>query len=278
VFKACSILPIRRTVALLLPPPDKEPLARSPLELVVCQIRFDTNLAVSDGHVALAFHEQLGGRSGSYPKISQVAAQELNLALGAGVPPIGQARSLSGWRFAAEDDRWLVSLMPDFVSLETSAYTTWEDDFQTRLETIVDALAEVIKPALEQRLGLRYVDRLDEPAVEFAQEWQPYIAPELLGLLRHERLGEAVVAARQSLVLRLAEDVNCGLTHGFAADPNQGGKLSYVLDFDIFRDQARAFDAAQAKEAATKFNEYALQLFQLAVTPAFLEQARSEKA
>jgi uncharacterized protein (TIGR04255 family) len=262
-------------VATMLPQPDKTRLARSPLELVVCQLRFDTNLAVSDGHVALTFHERLGGRGGSYPKISQMASQELNLAVAAGIAPVGQTRSLAGWRFAADDDSWLVSLMPDYVSLETSAYTSWEGDFQGRLEAIIDAVAEVIKPALEQRLGLRYVDRIDEPSVESAQEWEPFIASELLGLIRHELLGEAVAAARQSLLLRLAGDVSCGLTHGFAADPSEGGKLSYLLDFDIHRDQPRAFEAARVKEAATQFNEYALQLFQLAVTPAFLDQARS---
>ena len=260
-------------MAISLPAPDRRPLARSPLELVVCQLRFETNLAVSDGHVALSFHETLGGRSGRYPKIGQMTSQELNLAVGAGIP-VGHARSLAGWRFAAEDDRWLVSLMPDYVSLETSAYTTWEDDFQPRLDAIIDALAEVLKPALEQRLGLRYVDRIVEPAVGSAAEWGPYIAPELLGLIRHEALGAAVTASRQTLLLQLDEEVKCGLTHGFAPDPSKGGELSYLLDFDIHRDQARAFDATHTKEAAVQFNTFALQLFQMAVTPTFLEYAR----
>ena len=56
-------------MALDLPEPDDAQLPRSPLELVVFQVRFENRLRVSEGAVALAFHGALG--DGEYPNIER---------------------------------------------------------------------------------------------------------------------------------------------------------------------------------------------------------------
>ncbi len=68
--------------------------------------------------------------------------------------------------------------MPDHVSLETTSYTTWGDDFQPRLTALIEATATCVEPAIEQRLGLRYVDRIRELELTSIGAWRDYIAPE----------------------------------------------------------------------------------------------------
>src|SRR3954453_15486492 len=118
----------------------------APLAMVVCQVHYDTNLAVADATTARALHDALGGRTGSYPRVQQIQS-----------PAAG-----GGWRFVADDERWAVAALPDRVSLETTSYENW-DHFRERLQAVLAAAAEQLEPAVEQRLGLRYINRLAQP-------------------------------------------------------------------------------------------------------------------
>jgi uncharacterized protein (TIGR04255 family) len=172
----------------------------------------------------------------------------------------------------SDDGSWVVSLMPDHAALETTAYTTW-DEFQPRLATLIDATAEHVRPTFEQRLGLRYVDRIRELELATAPEWEPFIAPELLGLAGHPQLGQAIKTAQQQILLDVDDGVQCLLRHGLIAD-EQRGVADYVLDYDVHRVRSRPFDAESIKEAAEVFNRAALQLFQASVRRELMERFR----
>ena len=83
----------------------------------------------------------------------------------------------------------------------------------------------------------------------------------------HERIGPGVTAAEQQIVLEVDDDTKCGLRHGFFADPERDLALTYVLDFDLYREGVRVFDRDEILSAADQFNTFALQLFQEATTP-----------
>ncbi len=246
-------------MALDLPEPIKTQLKTSPLDLVVCQVQYDHNLAVADAKVARAFHEALGGRDGQYPLVEQIEMQNVKLALGPGIAA-PTSSGTAGWRFADREGGWFITLMPDHVALETTAYTTWEGEFRDRLEKTLGAAAEEIEPSLENRLGLRYIDRIEDESVETPKDWARCIEPALLGVPLHEGLGSGLLSAQQVAVLELAEDVRCGLRHGFAMEKAE--VAAYLLDFDIYREESRAFGVEGILEAADRFNEFALQLFQ----------------
>jgi uncharacterized protein (TIGR04255 family) len=247
-------------MALNLPDPDTARLPKSPLELVVCQIRFEKRLRAAEAAVALEFHGDLGGPNGLYPRLDEITGQELLVTGGPGVQPLAEATEVGGWRMASEDGAWVVTLMPDHVSLETTGYTTWADDFEGRLNKVIDATAKHIAPAIEQRLGLRYLDRIKELELNSIQAWDAYVRPELLGPILHPELGPAVVAAAQQVVLNIDDQVRAALRHGPIAD-DQAGRVDYLLDYDIFRQSARPFDAKGLLKSAQEFNIYALQLF-----------------
>jgi uncharacterized protein (TIGR04255 family) len=256
-------------VPLPLPPPDRTRLARSPLELVVCQLRFETQPEVSEAEIALAVHEALGGSDGRYPRLEPVAAQTVNFMMGApGAPPAVSQQGVSGWRYQSADGAWTVSLMPDNVSLETTRYTEWED-FSQRMRELLDVTASHVGPGIEQRLGLRYIDRINEVDASTPADWEPYLIPELLGLVLHEQLGPAVRTARQQLLLDLGEGYSCGVNHGFV--PGESDRLNYLLDYDLFREGGRPFHVDAVSEALEILHDDAGKLFQASITPALYE-------
>lgn len=252
-----------------LPAPDRTRLARSPLELVVCQLRFETRAQVAEAPIALAIHEALGGAAGRYPRL-EALGQAVNVIVGPGAPPAVSQQTVSGWRYQSGDGSWIVSVAPDNVSLETTGYTEWED-FSQRMRELLDVTASHIAPGIEQRLGLRYIDRITEVDASSPAEWRPYIAPELLGLVLHEQLGAAVKTARQQLVLDLGDGYSCNVGHGFVPENN---RHNYLLDFDLFREGGRPFSADNVSEALEILHDDAGKLFQALITSDLYEFLR----
>jgi uncharacterized protein (TIGR04255 family) len=263
VFNSCSKYADRTDVPLHLPEPDQARLPRAPLDLVVCQLRFEARPQVGDAALALAVQASLGGED-RYPRLDQVQAQAFNVVVGPGVASaLGQTPTGTGWRLQSPDARWGVSLMPDHVALETTEYTDW-DEFRDRMVALLDATAEHVAPGIEQRLGLRYIDRIGEVDAQTPRDWEPYVTRELLGLVCHDALGPVVTAARQQLLLDLGEGFSCTFTHGLL--PDEGERLSYLLDYDLSREGGRPFDPAGVLAALEILHTDALKLFQASVT------------
>lgn len=246
-----------------LPVADSTRLDRSPLQLVVCQIKFEQTVAVGDPRLILALHEELGGADGPYPKVEQVRGSRLDIPvnLGGQSPGVPSETSFTAWRMQHADG-WMVTVMPDSVSLETTRYTAWTSDFKPRLTALVDATAKHIKPATEQRVGLRYVDRIVEPPVTEPDQWRGLIADEALGALLHPTLGPLVRAIQQQLILDLGDGISAIVRTAMVADPAASDNLAYMLDIDVFREGVRAFDSASIKGAVVNLHDINLRLFQ----------------
>jgi uncharacterized protein (TIGR04255 family) len=180
---------------------------------------------------------------------------------------------MSGWQLKSADENWEVELMPDHLGLETKAYSTWRD-FRTRFAAALTALAEIVSPTLEHRIGLRYIDRVQEPEIALPDGWTPYIAAELLGSVAHPTLGGAILAQQQQVMIDLGDDARCRFAHGFLRADNE--RLHYFLDYDMHREGARAFEPDGIIDKLDEFNTDALKLFQASVTAALLERLRSE--
>jgi uncharacterized protein (TIGR04255 family) len=262
-------------MGLNLPNPDTSRLPRSPLELVICQIRFDRRLRVGEAPTALAFHEDLGGPSGRYQQLDEIEGQQLVISAGPGVEQTSQSRKTSGWKFSSENGEWIVTLMPDHVALETTAYTTWDDDFGPRLSEVVKATAKHIEPTMEQRLGLRYVDRISELKLTSIREWSDYIAPELLGLVLHPAIGPEIVNLGQQLLIGVDDQVQAGVRHGPVVDA-ESDYVDYLLDYDLFRQGGRPFEVESVLKTVSQLNRYALQLFHASATEKLLEFLRGQ--
>jgi uncharacterized protein (TIGR04255 family) len=253
-----------------LPEPDRRELPRAQLPLVLCQIRFEPLPLATDPKVAIAIQDQLGGRTGPYPRTEPM--QNLTLSPGA----LGGAiAATTGWRFISQAGDWIAAVQSDQTSLETTAYSTW-DEFRDRLFALIDAVSAHLTPASVTRVGLRYSNRLTDPQVADPRDWGQYLAPELLGLLVHDGLSEGVIAAQQQVDFDPDGEAKSTLRHGFFRDDQAAGRLTYVLDFDSYREGFRAWDTDAIKQTAVGFNDLTLQLFQQIVTPDLLAYLRGE--
>ncbi len=261
-------------MAVELPAPDRTILEKTPLTQVVCQVRFDEAESVIDRKAARRFFEELGGADGAYPKFAQIHSQRVTVnaeALPGETPTIEQDR---GWRFSDPEGAVHVTLLPGSLALETTAYRSW-DEFAPRLEQAFSVLAAEVDPAVEQRLGLRFVNLVVLNDVHDAAGWEGYLSSDLLAPALHPVLGPGVVAAQHRVVLDLGDELRCILNYGLVPDANGSGRVGYLLDLDVFRERSAPFSAADVFKASELMNERAVSIFQQIVTPklrAFLRE------
>ena len=257
----------------LTPTPTPEvPLPQAPLVRVIAQARFPAILAIRNPDRVAEFQEILRT---TYPVLSQ--DQVHNIELTGGQTP--NVRQCLIWRLADRDARWRVSLGVDFVALETSLYES-RNDFLCRLAAVLSATEATFQPALANRLGLRYIDRLTDEAVDRVGD---LIRPEVLGIIRpprdpHFALGESVIH-QMTEVQFLVRDGACVQGHwgllprNTTYDPNAlepVDKRSWVLDLDMFTAVSKPFASEELLTIAESFAECIYWLFRQTVTEEFL--------
>jgi uncharacterized protein (TIGR04255 family) len=164
------------------------------------------------------------------------------------------------------DESRAIALLPNAVTLEAFTYGGWDDDFAPQLDQLLSAVADLVEPVFEQRLGLRYINQVTIPEIRTPEGWRGLIADEFLGPAGNVEVGDLIVYSRQQFVLEPEEGVRLTVNHGYAPDEARDDALTYVLDFDVAREGARAFDPGAIRVTADNFNAYALRLFQLATT------------
>jgi uncharacterized protein (TIGR04255 family) len=250
---------------LTLPEPSTTQLAHAPLELVVCQVRHDRNLAVADATRALAVREALGD---AYPHMEEQAQQQLSFLAGpTGLAPLPGGTEQRGWRFRSADGAWTVALLPDFYALECTGYTSWTE-FRTRLVDLTHAVSQHLQPALELRLGLRYIDRITRPVVSTPTAWTGLIQDNLLGPVLHPDFCNALSGV-QGVLQMVAENGEVLLRHG--TQPDDSGNWPYLLDTDCYRSSSRRFAPDTLLADAEYLHKLALQVFQASITPRLFE-------
>ena len=251
--------------------PLDERLEHSPLKLVVCQVRFDHTLAVSDPRRAIQAQERLGDR---YPQVTEFKQQDVQVNLGPAGASAGTSDPQVGWQLNSDDERWTITLQTGFASLETSAYQDWKD-FSQRFASLLDVLADLYQPTLEQRLGLRYVDEIHRPEMSAAAEWSGLIDSAVLGLIVDPDVGPSVRATQQIVELEGPEHLRILLRHG--CEPVASGQgMVYRLDHDCFRQRGRSFETATVLATLEELHGLALQVFQKAITPALYAQLKGQ--
>lgn len=258
---------------LVAPPPEEVPLRDAPLVRVIAQVRFSPILSVQKAEFIAPFQEAI--RS-DYPVLRKENAQSLLV----GPQGLAAGQKQVAWRFADIDGAWRVSLAPEFVALEATAYTS-RGDFIGRVKTVLEAAGEHIGPAVVQRLGLRYIDRVTGEALG---DIAKLVRPEMLGIAstplsrqaRHE-LSEALLAipgGEKQLLARWGH-----LPAGGTVDPNAIEPIderSWILDIDMFSPQQRRFAADELIGDLEGFAERLYTMFRWAVTDEFLRRYGGE--
>lgn len=238
---------------------------------MVCQIQFADSVNTSPEAVGLALRDGLSDASGEY-QLERFAPMPLfQLAIGQG--PLADVQPTAppepGWRLTRGP--WSVNATSDALTIETSAYTEWVDLRQV-LEAALGVLEEAVSPKSEQRLGLRYVDRIERREIEHPSDWRRWIEPWVLGAAAHDRLGRSVMSLQQQVEFDAGEGLRATLRSAIFSDPARRARAICVLDTDSYRLGYRAFDREDVLAAGDRLRHLSLKLFQAAITEELYEE------
>ena len=247
---------------------DRLVLRRPPLTLVVSQLRFTSILSILQQEFIAPFQEDIRQL---YPVLEQQQRLQVQVPPVPG-PPLVETSTL--WRFLSPDRRWIAALAPDFLALETEAYTTFAE-FATRFETLLSALVNRFHPSQQVRMGLRYVNEFRSPTRRpEPRDWRGYIREELLGALVSDAFGAVGGGARQDI--RVRQDDGWFVLRLQLAGQEQDGPSGVTLDFDYYDEEQRQLDPVDILQKLGRYNDLTYRMFRWAVLDPLLEELEPE--
>jgi uncharacterized protein (TIGR04255 family) len=248
--------------------PEEVPLKRAPLVRVIAQIRFPTITAISDPATVAPFQERIR-------PIYPIGEKQVihRLALNAETAQAIKTEPEDIWRFQDTEKQWRVSLAPAFLALETTRYSS-RKDFLSRMGVLVAALEQTINPRVTQRIGLRYIDRIEGDAVARVHE---LIKPDFLGSQR--LFGTAIRHMLTDTQLNTEEGATItarwgSLPANATTDPNvlePAADSTWVIDLDMFTDAEGEFTAKWLVQQLELYAKRIYAVLRFMVTPAFLD-------
>ncbi len=243
-------------------------LSEAPLVDVVAQLRFPAIASIGNQDFIAPFQDAVRD---TYP----IMRQEHQITVV--VSPEGVTQQPQGqvWRLSGVDDGWSIALAPNFVAIEAKHYTS-RDDFFTRWERVVTALAELATPAVIDRIGVRYVDRLE--GANALEDLANLVRPEVYGALAiGQPPGGEFVASISVAHFRLdglEMQTRWGrVPEGTAipgVDPVDGP--SWFLDVDAYVDKQQPFAVPTVMETSLYAADHAYRFFRWTVTQEFLRR------
>jgi uncharacterized protein (TIGR04255 family) len=256
------------------PPPSEVPLPRAPLARVIGQVAFPRILAIRNPDIVAKFQEMIRA---TYPILSEDRMPHIV------VPPMGIPHVEEGvaWRFGDSDGtpKWRVSLAPDFLALETTAYLS-RQDFLERLRVVTSCFEEALKPTEARRLGIRHINRLSGDAVDRLDK---LIKPKVLGIAQPNGGSPTKLAGAVIHLLTEAQFLTDegrmlarwgSLPANTTIDPamlDPIDKPSWVIDLDMFVDTPQPFKSDKLISTAKSFAERVYSVFREMVTDEFLK-------
>lgn len=247
-----------------LPEPDRQLLDPAPVRRVICQLRFDSSEQIGTSQLGRDWATELGD---VFPRFDQLQSEVLSIkgSTDQPSPMISQGRE-RGWRFADHDEATIVTLLPGSVALETSTYSGW-DAFADLFDRVVRLLFQTVSPALEQRLGLRYINELGHGPEAVREQ----VDDEVVGLRAHPEIGELVHRVEQRALIDLGNRLRA-LVRFHSADSHDPS----TLDIDVYRENGRPFDVDAVPTTLRDLNTHALRLFQACLNDQYLAELRTK--
>lgn len=186
------------------------------------------------------------------------------VARGAATPEAPAPGQETVWRFQRPQGDWTVSLSSTSLALEAVRYLDF-NDFARELSSIVKALHEEFEPKREVRLGLRYVNRIEDRRLE--KRGIGFFVNEQLAAPVGEDLGSDLLGSLAELRFR-ERGGTLAIRHGLI-EPAQ-----YLLDFDRFGAEERDFSPGSIVERVKRFHGLIERLFVWSISARYLKELR----
>lgn len=261
------------TNPLIAQPPKEVPLKKAPLIRAIAQVRFPPILSIEKKDFVGSFQEAIREK---YPILQPEQTQSLVF----GSQGVVQIAPQVTWRFVDTTDSWRVSLAPNFVALETTAYSS-RSDFLERLKSVLIAINDSFNPQIIERFGLRYIDRL---VGEDAKDISLLVQPEIAGIaatdLReyiHQNINESLFIipdGGEQIIARWGLIPAGGTFDPDALEPIN--EPSWILDLDMSLSQNRKFSIEELMSESQRFAERIYTFFRWVVNDEFLRRFGGE--
>lgn len=242
--------------------------AKSPLRLVVGQVRFPIMLRFGDSAFLASFQEALHSE---YPHV----ARENQVALA--LSPKGIQQEIGGTlvRFSARDGGLSVVVGESAITLEArrrkpaeqSGYLT-ADDFLRRFERVLSVAQETLGITERARVGLRYVNEIRHPEGLSLADWGRLLNPEFVGFAATDLLGGEVSQMLQEVQVQRSDGILAirhGLLTGAVVDPSSAeARIAgpfYLIDMDYFDPTECPLDALSTVSQMKAFNDTMYRFF-----------------
>jgi uncharacterized protein (TIGR04255 family) len=127
------------------------------------------------------------------------------------------------------------------------------------MKALLELLDDTLSPAVQGRLGLRYIDEL--PTASISED----VEGAIVGAVGHPQFGDAVIIQEQTAQVVL-DDVSALLRFrtGHSVDPS-------ILDIDVYVEGGTSFLLEAASESLERLHGVALSLFQACMRDSYLQ-------
>ncbi|WJZ68592.1 TIGR04255 family protein [Kocuria rosea] len=244
-------------------------LPAAPLAGVMTQIRFTSTARLQTSNAAELVANTFAD---DYPNFQQATEQTWVLSAESATPSESTGTL---WRLSSADERWQLTVAPNFITLLTQDYTS-RDEFRSRLSADWASLASAIRPSFVERVGFRYLNSVTDSQI--LGKIPSLIRPELIGgnALPKDSAAELVSSYNQ---VQLSFPEQGGLLARWGTMPANtvmDASLppipvpSWILDIDASSDMRLPVADFDADTVVDFLGDRAYKFFRWAVTPEFI--------
>ena len=246
------------------------------IDLVALEVRWGSALGPIDAVDALKVRAEIESAvpSLSLAVVDRIEQRDISVVLGDDQEQ-SSASVESGFQLRDEKEEAVVALLPRSLTIQVSAYSRWSVSVLPLLEAAVGSIVSRFKPDLVSRVGLRYINRIEDLSCTRPADWSGKISPALLSVYNEWGLQAWVRQAQQQVELSIDKEHGAVLRHGLLY--RQGAPNNYLIDVDVFSQRSRSVDVEGIAQAFTRMNRTALAIFQQSADHGYLARRQEEE-
>lgn len=248
-------------------------LERTHVEGAVAEVRFVSDLTDLPESVAAQVWEALG--TDLFPVFEPSTQMIVTIEI---TPegPVPVQDSQQGWLLATSDRSTAITLLPKLVIVQTREYERYSRSLGVPLQRVLELFTAATGVSRIQRLGLRYINRLTDGGAVAPTFWRDHIREPFAGPLNGP-VSHLVAGVHQQVELRLDETAGARVQSGVFTDQQPGtpaavARYSYLVDIDVYREQAMAYDSGRCADHVRQLNRTALAVFANVLSEQYLAE------